>query len=122
MLSVQCRNAYDPLYASSDWNPEVKRRTFLIALAVLVSTGVAAFSDSQAEAASKPGVVRVVVDCEDSLKTPCVTFDEGRWVKVTSYKPYRSVRLSKCSLTRASKLPCVFTTKVKGGFVVGTKR
>jgi hypothetical protein len=48
---------------------------------------------------------RVYPDCEDTLKVPCVTFDEGKWRKVTDYTPYRS---------KVIKRP----TKVKGGWRV----
>jgi hypothetical protein len=48
---------------------------------------------------------RVYPDCEDSLKTPCVTFDEGTWRKVYSYEPYAATKIKK-------------PKRVRGGFVL----
>jgi len=47
---------------------------------------------------------RVYKDCEDTGKTPCVTFDDGHWRKVTSYDPYKS--------------KVVKVRKVKKGYVI----
>jgi hypothetical protein len=46
---------------------------------------------------------KVLPDCEDSLDTPCVTFDEGEWRKVYSYDPYAAVKIKR-------------PTKVKNGW------
>lgn len=101
----------------------MRRLTFLGIVAVMVSTAGAAVLDmTEVEAATKPGVIRTYSDCEDTITVPCVTFDEGHWRKVTDYSPYRSIKLYKCSLTKVNKLPCVFTKKQKGGFVVGSKK
>lgn len=61
--------------------------------------------------------VKSYADCEDTLKTPCVTFDEGEWRKVTSYKPYRAKSLRKCRTIRLSvkSKPCVIPHKDNWG-------
>jgi hypothetical protein len=45
-------------------------------------------------------------DCEDSLKVPCITQDDGAWRKVTGYHPYRSTTVRVCT-NGAPVRPCL---------------
>lgn len=54
----------------------------------------------------------VLTNCEETENTPCVTYDEGQWRKVTSYNPYRYQRISKCKSAKGGpKYPCAFPIK-----------
>lgn len=49
----------------------------------------------------------VLINCEDTTRTPCITFDDGKWKRVDSYTPYRASVISKCkSVNGGPKYPC----------------
>ncbi|HEY0109655.1 MAG TPA: hypothetical protein VGB67_08520 [Fibrella sp.] len=50
-----------------------------------------------------------MVDCESYDIQPCWTYDEGRYVMVLSYSPYRVVKLSVCKVEDGGPaLPCIW--------------
>lgn len=59
----------------------------------------------------EPAMMRMV-NCEEYDVQPCYTYDEGAWRMVTSYNPYRAVRLYVCKAEDGGpKLPCIWTKK-----------
>lgn len=49
----------------------------------------------------------ILINCEDTTKTPCITFDDGKWKRVDSYSPYRAKVISKCKTAKGGpKYPC----------------
>jgi hypothetical protein len=63
--------------------------------------------EKEAMTVSRPAMRRIYLDCEDTTKTPCVTFDDGKWRKVTDYSPYKYTKIKR-------------PTKVRGGYVLGS--
>lgn len=58
-----------------------------------------------------------MADCEDTGKTPCITYDDGKWRKVDSYSPYRARVVAQCkSVKGGPKYPCVWPNKINGRF------
>jgi hypothetical protein len=75
----------------------VKRVVAILVAVTAVGVGIL-FGCKPAEAATKHRIqiiMKVYNDCENVMTVPCVTLDDGAWRKVTSYKPYRSVKISK---------------------------
>jgi hypothetical protein len=48
---------------------------------------------TQATPRVAPFAQKVYPDCEDVDITPCVTFDDDRWLMVFSYHPYRAEKI-----------------------------
>lgn len=93
-------------------------RTLAAVMVTLVTMGLFV-GGSPAQAAPKGVMVsiRATVDCEDTddMKAVCVTFDEGEWRLMLSFKPYRYVKLNRCAVISTKKLPCVVPHKMKSG-------
>ena len=53
-----------------------------------------------------------MVNCEDFDIQPCYTWDEGKWMVVYSYAPYKAVRAYDCKeedgVAKGQKYPCVW--------------
>lgn len=96
-------------------------------LAVLIgATFGAAVSAPQTSASKTHLRVRALPDCEDmdgKLKGKCITFDEGKWRVVSSYRPYKSVVINVCSVPLSRKIPCVIKKPAKPGvyYILGKK-
>ncbi len=61
-----------------------------------------------ASTTKEPSMARMV-NCEDYDIQPCFTYDEGHWRVVTSYSPYASYTLYKCTEEDGgAKLPCIW--------------
>lgn len=60
----------------------------------------------------------VMADCEDANIQPCITYDEGQWRRVDSYRPYTAHRVRTCkAASGAGTLPCVWPhRRADGGF------
>ena len=53
-----------------------------------------------------------LINCEETERTPCITFDDGKWRKVDSYSPYRAKVVSKCKSAKGGpNYPCVVPVK-----------
>jgi hypothetical protein len=54
----------------------------------------------------------VLINCEETNRTPCITFDDAKWRKVDSYSPYRAKVISKCKNSKGGPTyPCAYPVK-----------
>ncbi len=83
-----------------------------------VSEPVSIGAFKPASATTKDPAMARMVNCEDYDIQPCFTYDEGAWRMVTSYSPYHSIKLVKCTEEDASgkqTLPCIWKNYNKVG-------
>jgi hypothetical protein len=60
----------------------------------------------------------ILMNCEETERTPCVTYDDGIWRKVSSYNPYRYQKINKCKTAHGGpKYPCAYPVKGTYRFV-----
>lgn len=56
-------------------------------------------------------------NCEDVDTVPCITYDDGKWKRVSSYSPYRAKVVARCkSKNGGPKFPCVVAKSVNSKF------
>ncbi len=70
----------------------ILRSSTVVCLAVVAVTAGVAQAVEATESAKKKTTVEAYVDCEDTDFTPCVTYDEGRWIKVLDFDPVMKVK------------------------------